>query len=45
MKNVLSPGLFVTGPGQEGVRRELAELSAEACWNMCGAIGSAVWRR
>lgn len=32
-------------PGQEGVRHELAGLGREACWNMCGAIGSAVQRR
>lgn len=43
-KNVLSLGLFVTDSGQKGVRHDLAELSAEARWNMCGAIGSAVWR-
>lgn len=37
--------IAVTDSGQRGVRHELAELRAGACWNMCGAIGSAAWRR
>lgn len=45
MTNVLSPGALATDPGQEGVRHELAGLNGEACWNMCGPIGSAAWRR